>query len=135
MCVAIWSVSGSPCSLVVRESGVQTSKKVPWVGNLVHRRCPATCTHSSILIFFSWSLLNAEMDLSTSPRHAAPNPPPSSSMLCNARQLHALGEVFSMVVESMSEVGRREEECRLVERETEKMLSRQGGNVRLQVSS
>ncbi|CAM9408463.1 unnamed protein product [Ectocarpus sp. 12 AP-2014] len=49
------------------------------------------------------------------------------------KHLHALGEVFSKVVEAVSEVGRREEECRSVERETEKMLSRQGGNVRLQL--
>ncbi|CAB1114268.1 unnamed protein product [Ectocarpus sp. CCAP 1310/34] len=49
------------------------------------------------------------------------------------KHLHALGEVFSKIVEAMSEVGRREEECRSVERETEKMLSRQGGNVRLQL--
>ncbi|CAM9537152.1 unnamed protein product [Ectocarpus sp. 6 AP-2014] len=49
------------------------------------------------------------------------------------KHLHALGEVFSKVVEAISEVGRREEECRLVERETEKMLSRQGGTVRLQL--
>ncbi|CAM9550222.1 unnamed protein product, partial [Ectocarpus fasciculatus] len=48
------------------------------------------------------------------------------------KYLHALGDVFSKVVEAMSEVGRREEECRLVERETEKMLSRQGGNTRFQ---
>ncbi|CAM9785312.1 unnamed protein product [Ectocarpus sp. 4 AP-2014] len=49
------------------------------------------------------------------------------------KHLHALGEVFSKVVEATSEVGRREEECRSVERETENMLSRQGGNVRLQL--
>lgn len=44
-----------------------------------------------------------------------------------------LGDVFSKVVEAVSEVARREEECRLVEDETEKMLSRRGGIDHLQV--
>lgn len=44
-----------------------------------------------------------------------------------------LGDVFSKVVEAVSEVARREEECRLVEDETEKLLSRRGGINHLQV--
>lgn len=41
--------------------------------------------------------------------------------------------MFSKVVDALSEVGKREEECRLVEDETEKMLSHRGGADYLQV--
>lgn len=51
----------------------------------------------------------------------------------SARRLHVLGDVFSKVVEAVPEVARREEECRLVEDETEKSLSRLGGIDHLQV--
>lgn len=50
-----------------------------------------------------------------------------------SRRLHALDELFSQLVEAVSEVGKREEECRGMEDETDKMLARQGGPTRLQV--
>lgn len=64
-----------------------------------------------------------------------PHPPCDSPGLPTFRYLHTLGDVFSEVVEALSEVGKREEECRLVEDETEKMLSRRGGADYLQVKT
>eukprot|EP00903_Cladosiphon_okamuranus_P020118 g18474.t1 len=51
------------------------------------------------------------------------------------KRLHVLGDVFSQAVEAVSEVARREAECRLVEDETEKMLLRRGGINHLQLLS
>lgn len=59
----------------------------------------------------------------------------SASSLAFSRRLQVLGDVFSKLVEAVPEVAKREEECRLVEDETEKMLSRRGGIDHLQVSA
>lgn len=63
----------------------------------------------------------------SSPRLASP--PPPSIFRC----LHELDELFSKLVEAVSEVGKKEEEYRVVENETDKLLRRQGGSTRLEV--
>lgn len=50
-----------------------------------------------------------------------------------SRCLHALDDLFSKLVEAVSEVGKREEECRVVEKETDRLLRWQGGTTRLEV--
>ncbi|CAN0196997.1 unnamed protein product, partial [Hapterophycus canaliculatus] len=49
------------------------------------------------------------------------------------KRLHELGDVFSKVVEAVSELGRREEECRKLEVEGDRMLARYGGSGQLEV--
>ena len=44
-----------------------------------------------------------------------------------------LDVLFSKLVEAVSEVGKREEECRVVEKETDRLLRWQGGTTRLEV--
>lgn len=44
-----------------------------------------------------------------------------------------LDDLFSNLVEAVSEVGKREEECRVVERETDRLLRWQDGTARFQV--
>lgn len=50
-----------------------------------------------------------------------------------SRCLHELDELFSKLMEAVSEVGKREEEYRVVENETDELLRRQGGSTRLEV--
>lgn len=123
--------SRSAQSVIFLESGVHMSKTASWVDNLLPKRCPRL---SSTFFFFmvpSQCFKHGREHITSYTLLLTPCP----SMPYNPRYLHALGDVFSKVVEAMSEVGMREEECRLVERETEKMLSRQGGNTRFQVPS
>lgn len=57
----------------------------------------------------------------------------STPFLSWSRCLHALDDLFSKLVEAVSEVGKREEECRVVEKETDRLLRWQGGTTRLEV--
>lgn len=58
---------------------------------------------------------------------------PSSPAPFFCRRISALDKAFSRLVEAVSDAGKLEEECRLLEDETDEIVSLQGGTTQLQV--